>query len=335
VHGGLFFGWATSRGLIASWVERSTPDAFAKFREGEITGPKLFAAWDGALLDDLFTDEGLAFVVAYYRDPQGFAADWSGTMAAGLASEFHVADDAASAARAAELFDRRFAAWRAVAGAELARPDLRSTPNRPADVLPPTLTVPVLPVTRGIVLPGGHVGMRAARAASVAAVRAAEAADGRIALFCLLDPAAGADPTAEDLLDVGVLATLDRVSDADRPGAVDVVAACRVRVEIAKWVDRTTWTAEVAVRADPEPTPEAGASIGQARELVAGLIRVRSGEPPGTLALGASLSGGALLDHVAREADLTDDERMLTLGALDLEARASIVITALGRLLKA
>jgi len=334
VHGGLFFGWAATRGLVAPWVQDSTPAEFERFRKGEITGPALFAAWDGAILDDQFTDEGLAFVVDYV-DPRrgGWLHDYAAVMAAGLPSEFHVQDDAASAERACALLDKRFAAWRASADPARGRPDLRSDPKAERDALPAELLLPVLPVTRGVVLPGGTIGIRVARPASVRAVRRAESGEGRIGLLCLVDPHLEiAEPGPDDLMETGVVATLDRVSGAgDR---LEVVAACRARIQVRSWTDRSELTASVAVRSDPPPTEAAGARIAEAREIVASIVRLRMErrESPGLLALAASLDGGALLDHVAREGPLTDDERRMVLEELDLEARAAIVLAALSRL---
>ena len=333
VHGGLFFGWATSRGLIASWVEQSTPAEFERFRTGEITGPALFAVWDGAILDDQFTDEGLGFVVDYV-DPRrgGWLHDYAAVIAAGLPSEFHVPDDAATAARANELLDKRFAAWKASADPARGRPDLRTDVKSPErDALPLELVVPILPVTRGVVLPGGTLGIRVARPASVRAVRRAQAGDGRLGLLCLVDPHLEiADPGPDDLMEIGVVGSLDRVSGDDR---LELVAACRARIQVRSWTDRSELAASVAVRADPEPSASAGERIAEVRELVAAIVRQRMErrESPGLLALAASLDGGALLDHVAREGPLTDDERRMVLEELDLEARAAIVLAALSR----
>ncbi len=334
VHGGLFFGWAASRGLVASWVQDSTPAEFERFRKGEITGPALFAVWDGAILDDQFTDEGLAFVVDYV-DPRkgGWLHDYAAVMAAGLPSEFHVKDDAASAAKAYEILDQRFLAWRASADPARTRPDLRSDPKAERDELPAELVVPVLPVTRGVVLPGGTIGIRVARPASVRAVRRAQAAEGRIGLFSLVDPNVEvAEPGPDDLMETGVVATLDRVSAiADR---LEIVAACRARVQVRSWTDRSELAASVVVRSDTEPSEAAWARVAEVRKRVAEILRQRMErrESPGLLALAASLDGGALLDHVAREGPLTDDERRLVLEELDLEARASIVLAALSRI---
>jgi ATP-dependent Lon protease len=192
--------------------------------------------------------------------------------------------------------------------------------------------VPVLPVTRGVVLPGGTIGIRAGRAASIRAVRRAEAADRKIALLCLVDPQLEiADPGPDDLMEVGVLATLDRVSGTD--DRIELVAACQVRIAVREWKDRADLTATVAVRRDPEPSDATIGRIEEVRQLVASILRRRMErrEAPGMLALAASLHGGAMLDHIAREGPLTDDERRMVLEAVDLEARVSVVLAALSR----
>ena len=99
VHSGLFFAWAVDRGLTLGWLERHTPEAFSGFRARRISGAELLRAWDGAVLDDMFTDEGLAFVAEYFDLRSGaFLGDYLRTLAEGLPSEFHVADSPENAA---------------------------------------------------------------------------------------------------------------------------------------------------------------------------------------------------------------------------------------------
>lgn len=334
VHIGLFFGWAVDRGLVQRWVEDGAPDAFAAYRRRELTGPRLIEALDGALVDDQFTDVGLAFVATYYDPRSGvYIDDYLRTLAADLPSEFHVADTRENADRIGAVLDRRYEDWLGTWDVSRGRPDLRSDPSVGA-VLPSALVLPVFPVTSGIPLPNGPLGIRAGRPASVRAVDAAWAGDRRVWLVALRRVGRHADPQAADLLDVGVVAELQSVEpSADRPGARDVVLACLARAELGRWVDRDALVAEVAVWTEPDATEEEVGLLEEVRLLVADTARRRTelGHPPGLLALGAALTGAALLDVVARELPAARDELLIVLEAPDLKTRAEVVLDMLRR----
>lgn len=336
VHAGLFFGWAVARGLVAAWVERGAEDAFAAFRAGAITGPTLFRAVDGALVDDQFTDEGLAFVATYYDPRTGaFVADYLRTLCAGLASEFHVEDSPANAATVDAMLDARFAAWRASWDAARGRPDLRSARDPAArEALPAAFDAPVIPITSGIPLPHGPLGIRAGRPGTVRAVERALAGDRRVVLAPVAGLANRVEPTADHVGAFGVIAELDTVTDAaDRPGAKDVLLQCVARVEIVGWRDRDALIAQVTVAPEPAPTDDDLAAIDTIRHRVADVARRRSerSEPPGLLALGAILEPAALLDVVARELPATRSELATVLEAPDLATRIEVVSALIER----
>jgi Lon protease-like protein len=332
IHSGLFFGWAVRRGLTQRWLEDRTPDAFARFRAGEIGGPALLRAWDGAVLDDMFTDEGLAFVAEYFDLRSGaFLGDYVRTLADGLPSEFHVEDTAENARRLDEVLDRRFAEWRATWGGD--RPDLRiGLEDVGAEPLPAVLVAPVMAVTSGVPLPSTPLGVRASRPGSLGAVERALAGERRIVLLPLASPGRKSDPGPADLSDHGVVADVRSATRAeDRPGSKDVLLQCLARVEVRGW--REGLTAEVAVLPEPEPTAEDVLKLEEVRLTAADVVRRRGerGEPPGLLALAAAMHGAALLDVVAGELVLTREERLTVLEAPDLATRAEVVLTALSR----
>jgi hypothetical protein len=102
VHLGLFWGWAVERRLTARWLEDNTPEPFARYRRGEIAGPELLKAWDGALLDDMFSDEGLAFASGYLHFRDGaYLADYAGLLAVDRHAGRAAAPEQAYAARRA------------------------------------------------------------------------------------------------------------------------------------------------------------------------------------------------------------------------------------------
>lgn len=63
VHTGLFFGWLIEHDLLdAEFIEAwELAPEIALFRSKDLTGPKLFELVDGALIDDMLTDEGNRF----------------------------------------------------------------------------------------------------------------------------------------------------------------------------------------------------------------------------------------------------------------------------------
>lgn len=334
VHSGLFFGWAVRRGLTLPWLEDRTPEAFAAFRRGERTGPELLAAWDGAILDDMFTDEGLAFVVDYFDLRSGaFLGDYLATLARDLPSEFHVPDDAESDRRLSEVLDRRWAEWRAGWDPAAGRPDLRvGLEEVDAGPLPDALELPVLPVTSGVVLPGGPLGVRAARPDSLRAVEQALRGDRRLALLTVLDPAHRAAPRPEDLAEVGVVAEIRSARPAeDRPGARDVVLHCLARIERRAWT--TEGRARFEVPPPPVPDEDEDVKLEEVRATTAEVVRRRAerGEPPGLLALASVVRGVEQLDAVARALPMTREELLTVLEAPDAGTRADVVLDALRR----
>jgi Lon protease-like protein len=338
VHGGLFFGWAVDRGLHAAWLERNTPEAFLRYRKRELTGPQLLATWDGAVLDDMFGDQGLAFVASYFDPRSGaYFGDYIQEIAKGLPSEFHVPDTAQSAARVAALLDRRFAEWKAGWDPAAGRPDLRKTPERAALREPTELSgeleLGIIVVTAGVVLPGGPLGVRVARPGSRAVVE--QAARGH-RLLGLLGSKKGrkVEYSPDDLREVGVVAELlTQTAPEDRPDALDISLSCLKRVEVVDWVDEEALIAKVLVLESPEPTEAELAQLEEIRHLAANVVRQRTirGEPPGMLALAMAQQGAALVDLVARELLLSREEALTVLESPDLRARIEVVTAGLTR----
>ncbi|MCA9490206.1 MAG: LON peptidase substrate-binding domain-containing protein [Myxococcales bacterium] len=336
VHMGLFFAWVVGRGLHASWLEERTPAAFAAFRAGEITGAALLEAWDAALLDDMFSDEGLAFAMEYLDPRSGsYLSDYVQQVAHGLPSEYHVPDTPQSAARVAALLEGRYEDWRATWDPSSGRPDLRlGLEEVEAGPLPERFTAPVIAVTSGVVLPGGPLGIRAGRPDSVRAVTTALAGERRVVLIAPERPGRLADPRPEDLLDMGVVAEIrSAVPSPDRPDARDVLLQCLARVEVRRWVDGDALVAEVATCPEPLAEDEDVALLEEVRHRAAEVVRrrVEVGHPPGGLALASAVRGEAMLDVVARDLPMGREELLTVLMAPDLATRARTILDALAR----
>lgn len=336
VHGGLFFGWAVDRGLHASWLEQRTPEVFERYRQRVITGPELFASWDGAILDDMFGDIGLAFVASYFDPKSGaYFGDYIQQIAKGLPSEFHVPDDAHSATQLRAMLDARFDEWSASWDRSQGRPDLRSARDDAAALrtLPEQTELGIIVVTAGIPLPGGPLGVRVARQESLQSVERALRED---RLIGLLVARRGRQTRygPEDLFDTGVIAEIrDSRRAPDRPEAVDLSLFCLARFEVDGWIDRDALRAKAFLLPEPEPSDDDRARLITVRALAADVVRKRTirGEPPGMLALATVHDGALLVDLVARELPLTREETLILLEADDLGTRLDVTLGALAR----
>ncbi|MBX2798864.1 MAG: LON peptidase substrate-binding domain-containing protein [Myxococcales bacterium] len=324
VHVGLFFAWAVDRGLTARWLEDRHPEAFASYRAGALTGPRLLYHWDGALLDDMFNDEGLAFASSYLDHRVGrFHEDYRDTLATPYASEFHVPDTPDSQRRLSAVLDERHAAWRPTYDPRAPRVDLRQRePETPLEV-PQRLVAPVLAIPTGVPLPSGPLGIEARRATSVAAIASARANDHWLGLF----PVDGGHPAS-----IGVLGRVaEQLPGAE--GTPKVVVHCLYRVNRGRWVRQEASLAELTRWPDPEVSEADALRLEEIRGDLATLIRLRRarGAPLGVLALAPALTDASVLDVIARELTLTDIERRTVLEAPDVRSRCEIVHTALRR----
>lgn len=319
VHGGFLFGWAVDRGLVASWLKDRTPDAFAAFADRRLTGPELLAAWDGNLLDDMFSDEGLAFVAAYYG--RTYAEDYASTLCEGLPSEYHVENRWDNYDRLVAVLDERLAAFRLTYDATAPRIDLRTSEATPAWTGPGWLPTVALP--DAIALPEATIGMVAASPVTRAAIDHAVHHPPR--WFVLRMPE----------VPIGVAATVSRRVEDDH-GQLQLLVELGPRVRAAAdpcgppplpgawWVQRVM---------DPEWTPGCEGWAAEIRTRVGELVaqRRRSGAPPGPLALALARSGLAFIDAVAGDL-LTDPAlRRQVLCASRADDRVRVVLDAVQR----
>lgn len=316
VHSGMFFGWAADRGLVASWLLDRTPDAFTAFAERRCTGPELLAVWDGNLLDDMFTDEGLAFVAQYFPS---YLADYREALCEGLPSDYHAADTWENYARIVAKLDERHQRFRQDFDPASPRLDLRS-PAAPLAFVGPAW-LPTVELPDAIAIPNATIGMVASRPETLCAVDEAERRPPH--WFVLRMPgvplAVGATVTRRtpspggDRLLVQLLARLERQPPPGPPpfqGAVWLA-----RVEEPAWMpEHEGWTGEI-------------------RSHVGTLVARRraTGQPPGPLALALAGSGLALLDAVAGDLLVERADRARFLSASEVDDRLQMVVAALRR----
>jgi len=319
VHIGHVFAWLVRRSMVQQWLRDAEAQRFADFDAGHITGRQLLQAVGGALVDDMLTDEGLAFAL-HYLDPRfgTFIEDYRSYVVGERPSDYHVPDDEPSAARVAAILDAQLEAWRAAlpGGAwRGSRPDPWAVPgvDTPPDLpdhLPASL--PVLPVGAGAPLPGGAVSATVRTAGAVAAVR--DALQGDLLLALLPD----------DAEDVGVVAWVEEASERGDGFLVGMRCLARcARDPTGGW----------RVHGDPAPSEDETRAIRAVRDGALALVRQRRerDEPLGLLALVPALDGGTLLDLVARALPLEPDEQLVALESFDLTLRADLLRAALDR----
>jgi len=320
VHSGLLFGWAVERGLVADWLRDRTPDAFAAYADRRCTGPELLAAWDGNLLDDMFTDEGLAFVVAYFGTRGTTAGlgtyleDYRDTLCRDLPSEYHVADTPENQARIARVLDERLAHFRAIVGPEPERPDLRQSATSDAFAGPAWL--PAVPLPDAIALPHATIGVVASRPETRRAIDHALAHPPHRLVLQMDDVPVGVLARVVHRRGERVLLGLvARVREATDPVGEPPIPG-------AAWVERLAeppWTAEHEGFAS-EIRTRIGAIVARHRA---------SGDPPSNLALALAHAGLAMLDLAAGDLLETTPERARMLCASTADDRVHIVLEAL------
>jgi hypothetical protein len=106
---GMFFGWLVEHNMIKQEFDPNTADFIAR----RITGPKLYEAGDGCLIDEMLTDEGNRFAMAYFDFEHGkYLADYQELLTKGLPSLYHVADTWDNYDIIKKRIDERYEAWK-------------------------------------------------------------------------------------------------------------------------------------------------------------------------------------------------------------------------------
>src|SRR3954452_18905745 len=71
VHTGMFLGWVIDHQLYSDEFAKHSGDLIESFKRREVTGPQVYESWDGALVDDMLSDEGNAFAREYFDFEKG------------------------------------------------------------------------------------------------------------------------------------------------------------------------------------------------------------------------------------------------------------------------
>jgi hypothetical protein len=106
---GMFFGWLTEHNMIKEEFDPNTADFMAR----RITGPKLYEAGDGCLIDEMLTDDGNRFTKDYFDLEHGkYLADYQELLTKSLPSPYHVADTWENYDVIKKRIDERYATWK-------------------------------------------------------------------------------------------------------------------------------------------------------------------------------------------------------------------------------
>lgn len=106
VHIGIYFGWSCERGLISDMVAADFEPELRRFRQREITAPRLFRLLGGTLASDMLSEKGNVFTAAYYR--QKYVDDYLEVLGGTLPTLYHVADNWENFDRMKQRLDQRF-----------------------------------------------------------------------------------------------------------------------------------------------------------------------------------------------------------------------------------
>ena len=116
-HIGMFLAWVVEADLIGEYHQEHSTEALERLRKREITGRDFFLQTCGDRFAERdLNDEGNAFVRAYYEQGPGrrgrYFEDYRNTLAAKLASFWHVADTWRNYDLLAPVIRRRHQVWR-------------------------------------------------------------------------------------------------------------------------------------------------------------------------------------------------------------------------------
>jgi hypothetical protein len=112
VHAGMFLGWLIDHDLVSDELREQLGEQLEDFKRRKLTGPEVYAACDGCLVDDMLSDAGNAFAKEYFaleRSP--FLSDYEELLGAELPSLYHVANDWKNYERLKVRIDERFQEW--------------------------------------------------------------------------------------------------------------------------------------------------------------------------------------------------------------------------------
>ncbi len=111
-HAGYFFGWIVDNNLVDPEFHDDFENEIGRFRDREISARELFIIADGALVDDMMSDIGNGFAVAYFDFDRGkYLDDYDSLLCVGCETMYHVEDTPENYARICARITERFHEW--------------------------------------------------------------------------------------------------------------------------------------------------------------------------------------------------------------------------------
>ena len=112
VHTGMFLGWLIDHVLCSEDFYRESHASVEAFKRREKTGTQIYVEWDGALVEDMLSEDGNAFARHYFDFQTGrYLKDYEVLVGAGLPSLYHVQDTWDNYQAIARRIDQRYAQW--------------------------------------------------------------------------------------------------------------------------------------------------------------------------------------------------------------------------------
>ena len=114
VHTGFYLGWLIDNDLLDDeFVGDFLVDEVAAFKDRKMTGPEIYSRCDGALVDDMLSDDGNAFSQSYFDFEKGqFVGDYQRAFAVGGGNDFFGVEDTwENYGKIKEFFDRGYNRW--------------------------------------------------------------------------------------------------------------------------------------------------------------------------------------------------------------------------------
>jgi hypothetical protein len=112
-HTVVFLRWLIEHNMMNDFFVRESNGTVEKFRRGEATIHQVYEWWDCCLIDDMLSEEGNAFAMAYFDFDHGkYIHDYIATLQGDLPTEFHVDYTEENYEKMRQVIDRRYAEWK-------------------------------------------------------------------------------------------------------------------------------------------------------------------------------------------------------------------------------
>jgi hypothetical protein len=113
VHTGMFLGWVIDSEMYSEQFKQELDGYIVAFRAREMTGPKVFEACDGVLMDDMLSDEGNSFAQDYFVFGRGnYLRDYMELLGKGLPTPYHVQNTWENYEKLKKRIERRYGDWK-------------------------------------------------------------------------------------------------------------------------------------------------------------------------------------------------------------------------------